>query len=1234
MGVFVSQSVAQSLSRAIEVNDAFVRSSANGCNWTIGTSSIEMTYEVKGGSFKVTGFRNKLAVPQKEYIPRNTTISPISVGSAENKSWILKSAEAMQVSAGGQAVALLKLNLEHGNMIVRFCVLAYPGTSVIRQWAELENNGNTQMTAQATPLILPVVNDPAMPLTQYWMTGGNSHKDQGMMHNSKVSPGYSNNIAGQATYDFIPWTAFHRSGKPDDGWFVALEYLGKWNLSVINTKKGQMTLTAAIPDLAAVPLAPGGKIVLPSVTIGAFAGTLDEMGVQSYNWQYRYMWDYTNIDYYARPKWVGPWTFCSQNLQEQFAERLAYLDMNAETMRSMGFEMLWDDAGWSSYKGLPPDNYGSVFSPTYEGPDFSQTRRFLEKMGMGWIAWFAGRPSPGVMASKVGSWGNFEWRSDAVQFPDWNADKDWRNNILHFLDNYPGSSFHTCSGGSSYSHTFDMQRFANTNYFADFGRGPQTNYYFSYMEPPDKWVDIIEPWVNGGNYKTETSRQTLTMVPFWGLRAASGDQDLIKEDLEIYRFLLKEGVAGRWSYMFHPVVKGDDPIYYAQRTSYDRNKACIILKHKASGPITVFPQGLHSEHSYEVAFALSPEVTIRSGADIMTNGISLSAQLPGELIFIGLPDRPGSGRDKKAPLPPGSVLIRQEVNIGYSGIGVYWSAGSDDNWVSCYEVRRGRRNLGKVSTGTSYFDHSPGWNLNEDYAVRTIDGDGNTSGWQTAVTIEGEPSTSSALGGLFSLRGREGWCADETTDGLKFKPMSWIIPPKTSSADEGGTPNQPGGIEGWWEGSGGARLGRAWMQSSREAGSVRTWVAPKPGTVKIISRVMKEWYRQGVGTDLRGRIIHGKVQIWPESGWAVVPLNNITGVMHNLTVNVQQGDSVRFILDKCEDPQNNIAAWMPVITYSDKGKSEKTADAIRILCGSPLPYTDQFGNTWMQDSFFKDGQARNTRTTVQGGEDSSLYQPGRSGKDFTYEIPVKKGLYTVRLMFAEPDYEWLFSRPFNVAINESELLRNYDICQDARGFRKAKDRVFRYIVPNADGIISLHFSGGSEPGQKSHEAIIQAIEILPEIKPVVRIDCGSTAEFVDWNSFVWSKDQNFTAGQAIQSSMAVSQASPTLYDQSLYQTARSGREISYTLSLPQGLYTVHLKFAELWLKDPGKRQMDILINGRKIRESWDPAVTAGQTGMAIDLQLPDITPDNNGNIKIQLAATGENDAILQAIEIW
>lgn len=1219
---------------SVRVGDAFAYSSDAGRIWKIGSKGIEMSFEIKAGNLKLIGFKNTFLATPVEYLSQSDGIDPFAATPERN--WTVRQAVVSQQSSGGQPVVQLEILLENEAIINHFFLMAYPGSSVIRQWVELENKGNKPVKLDSSLFTVPITAHSASPLTHYWMVGGNSKVDQGKMHQDTLKGAYKRTIQGRSTSSFIPWTAFHREGGANDGWFAALEYLGGWELTVNPTPhQEQWLLSATVPDLAAMSLEPNKKIALPALTLCSFAGSLDEMTVQSYNWQYRYLWDYTNMAYYAKPKWLGPWTYAAQNLQEQFGGRLAYLDMNAEVMRTMGFEMLWDDAGWSSHSGMPPDNYGSVFAPTYEGPDFNQTRHFLNKMGMGWLAWFAGRPSPGIMSSKVGAWGDFEWRSDAVGFPNWKADRDWREKILRFLDAYPGSSFHTCSGGSSYSHTFDIQRYANTNYFADGGRGPLTNYFFSYIEPPDKWVDIIEPFSKGGAYDRATARQSLTMVPFWGLKASPKDRELIREDLDTYKYLLKEGVAGRWSYMFHPEIKGDDVFHYAQRISYDRLKSCIIIKHQAPENVLVFPNGLVAGHKYEIAFDQVQEKTERTGADLMKNGILLKKALPGELIYLGLPKRPRSNSDKVPPTAPGSAFKKQEVNIGYSGMGVYWSAGTDNNWVSYYEVRRNNIILDKVSTGTYYFDRSEGWGLQNSYEIRTIDGDGNTSGWIAAVPIPGLAVSVSALGGLFDQQGRDGWLAEQTKDGLTFQPMKWIPPLKTSSADEGGTPNQPGGIEGWWEGDQGTRLGRAWMRSSRTIASVRTWVAPKAGNVRIVSRVMREWYRQAAGTPMRARILKGVQPVWPVDSWAIIKLNDITGLTHDLILDVQKGDSIRFVLDRSDHPEIDIVAWMPRIEYQESlAPTQQKGREVRMICGSNQSYTDQSGNLWAKDAYFSGGRARSTASVIEGGDDTNLYRWGRTGKKFAYSIPVPQGLYTVRLLFAEPEFERIYARPLNVSINGREVLKNHDIRQDARAFRQAKDQVFRNIASNSEGKIMLAFSGGFDPYQLSRDAIIQGIEILPEAENVHRINCGSETDFVDWNSFIWSKDSLFSSGEVLRSVSEVKQATPTLYDQHLYQTASAGKELLYTVSVSPGLYNVQLKFAELWLKKAGLRQMDIFINNRKIWKAWDPATAAGETGMAIDLRAVHISPDNKGKITIRVKAVGENDAILQGIQIF
>jgi len=366
---------------------------------------------------------------------------------------------------------------------------------------------------------------------------------------------------------------------------------------------------------------------------------------------------------------------------------------------------------------------------------------------------------------------------------------------------------------------------------------------------------------------------------------------------------------------------------------------------------------------------------------------------------------------------------------------------------------------------------------------------------------------------------------------------------------------------------------------------------------------------------------------------------------HAISVRMEAGDHVltircisndnRCLLDAgvSASTGGDVVAWMPRMTYVEGQPAARAGSVVRINCGISRPYTDRFGNRWSADYGFHGGHAFAGNTETLGADDPVLYRRGRQGKNFTYRIPVEPGLYTVRFRFAEPKYPQLFARPFNIEINGREVLRNFDICQDARGFRKAHDRVFRYIVPDADSRIVLHFTSGLEPGQATDEAIIQAIEILPESRPVVRINCGSAADFVDWNSVIWAGDAETREGETITSARAVTQASPTLYDQALYQTARCAREIAYTLTLPPGLYTVHLKFAELWQEEPGKRPMDILINDRTLWANWDPCIAAGEAGVAIDLRAKNITPDSEGYITICVRARGEHDAILHGIEV-
>ena len=111
----------------------------------------------------------------------------------------------------------------------------------------------------------------------------------------------------------------------------------------------------------------------------------------------------------------------------------------------------------------------------------------------------------------------------------------------------------------------------------------------------------------------------------------------------------------------------------------------------------------------------------------MANGIRIDKPLPGDLVYLNLPLHPGSKLDARPPTPPSDLAKRRAQNMGYPGVELTWKPGTDDNWISYYEIFRNGALLDKLAKGTFYFDHSAGADLAADYEVRSVDGARNVS---------------------------------------------------------------------------------------------------------------------------------------------------------------------------------------------------------------------------------------------------------------------------------------------------------------------------------------------------------------------------------------------------------------------------------------------------------------------------------------------------------------------------
>ena len=79
-------------------------------------------------------------------------------------------------------------------------------------------------------------------------------------------------------------------------------------------------------------------------------------------------------------------------------------------------------------------------------------------------------------------------------------------------------------------------------------------------------------------------------------------------------------------------------------------------------------------------------------------------------------------------------------------------------------------------------------------------------------------------------------------------------------------------------------------------------------------------------------------------------------------------------------------------------------DELRILAGGSHSFVDRSGKLWLPDAHFSGGTAvRSTPAYIWRTQDPTLYRTSRQG-DFSYNIPLKPGIYELHLHFAETFY--------------------------------------------------------------------------------------------------------------------------------------------------------------------------------------------------------------------------------------
>jgi hypothetical protein len=263
-----------------------------------------------------------------------------------------------------------------------------------------------------------------------------------------------------------------------------------------------------------------------------------------------------------------------------------------------------------------------------------------------------------------------------------------------------------------------------------------------------------------------------------------------------------------------------------------------------------------------------------------------------------------------------------------------------------------------------------------------------------------------------------------------------------------------------------------------------------------------------------------------------------------------------------------------------------------------------------------------TTTGVTNPAPQSVYQHNRYG-NFTYTIPglTAGASYNVRLDFAEEYWTTAGSREFNVVINGTQVLTDFDIFATAGGEFKAVAESFTATASSA-GAVTIQFVTVKDNAQ------VNGIEISPTSGGGTGTGTGSGGVDISAGgpaAAPFVADEDYTGGATAYVSNAISTTGVTNpAPQSVYQHNRYGN-FTYTIpGLTAGAsYTVQLDFAEDYWTAAGDRTFNVLINGNQVLTNFDIFATAGGEFKAVDEPFT-ATASSAGAITIQFVSVKDN----------
>src|SRR5579863_8891057 len=309
-----------------------------------------------------------------------------------------------------------------------------------------------------------------------------------------------------------------------------------------------------------------------------------------------------------------------------------------------------------------------------------------------------------------------------------------------------------------------------------------------------------------------------------------------------------------------------------------------------------------------------------------------------------------------------------------------------------------------------------------------------------------------------------------------------------------------------------------------------------------------------------------------------------------------------------------------------------SGNAIRMLAGLiEGEYIDNSGRVWSRDQHF-DGGAVFSRPAhlIFGTREQKLFRSGREG-NFRYDIPLKPGVYELRLYFAETmfgetgvsGFGGELTRCFDVLVNGQSVIHALDVIAEA-GASVANIKVLKDISPAPDGMLHLSFL------PLSYVPFLNAIEITPGIPGRLQsIRMVAQAHgYIDKMGNYWEPDHRHgTGGQLVRPGNEATDVP----DPGIYAGGRFGN-LTYTIPVTPGRYELRLHLSERWPDTTKGRHFDILCNGVALERKFSILKRTGSVTRGLVQNYERLEPNHQGKLVLSLVPNPDF-AFINALEV-